>query len=164
LGAAWSRYNRLALSGPELSILDAMFMQHFVHGLHTKSTEYLNMISGEVFVLCTVEEGRSILDRIHLVTPLEDLQTKASLISDDELIITYLDTSDISALLAKEELLQLTTPRIGMENKIKDPTPFPLSIEEDNFDNDSSKAPTCDIKDLKFDPAGQDLEELLSSK
>jgi hypothetical protein len=75
-----------------------------------------------------------------------------------------LDTSDISALLAKEELLQLTTPRIGMENKIKDPTPFPLSIEEDNFDNDSSKAPTCDIKDLKFDPAGQDLEELLSSK
>jgi hypothetical protein len=25
LGAAWSRYNQLALSGPELSILDAMF-------------------------------------------------------------------------------------------------------------------------------------------
>jgi hypothetical protein len=33
LGAAWSRYNQLALSGPELSIPDAMFMQHFVHGL-----------------------------------------------------------------------------------------------------------------------------------
>jgi hypothetical protein len=26
LGAAWSRYNQLALSGPELSIRDAMFM------------------------------------------------------------------------------------------------------------------------------------------
>jgi hypothetical protein len=26
LGAAWSRYNQLALSGPELSISDAMFM------------------------------------------------------------------------------------------------------------------------------------------
>jgi hypothetical protein len=26
LGAAWSRYNQLALSGPELSIPDAMFM------------------------------------------------------------------------------------------------------------------------------------------
>jgi hypothetical protein len=35
LGAAWSRYNQLALSGPELSILDAMFMLHFVHGLGT---------------------------------------------------------------------------------------------------------------------------------
>jgi hypothetical protein len=32
------------------------------------------------------------------------------------------------------------------------------------LDNDSSKAPTCDIKDLKFEPARQDLEELLSSK
>jgi hypothetical protein len=29
LGVAWSRYNQLALSGPELSISDAMFMQYF---------------------------------------------------------------------------------------------------------------------------------------
>jgi hypothetical protein len=35
LGEAWSRYNQLALSGPELSILDAIFMQHFVHRLGT---------------------------------------------------------------------------------------------------------------------------------
>jgi hypothetical protein len=35
LGAAWSRYNQLALSGPELSTPDAIFMQHFVHGLGT---------------------------------------------------------------------------------------------------------------------------------
>jgi hypothetical protein len=131
LGAAWSRYNQLALSGPELSIPDAMFMQHFMHGLGTESAEYLDMTSGGVFVQCTVEEGKLILDRIFSVTPLEDLQFKASLISEDEPIITYLDTSDISALPAKEELLQLT--------------PFPLSIEEDCFDDDignSSKAPT----------------------
>jgi hypothetical protein len=37
LGVAWSRYNQLALSGSELSIPDAMFMQHFVYGLDTKS-------------------------------------------------------------------------------------------------------------------------------
>jgi hypothetical protein len=131
LGAAWSRYNQLALSGPELSIPDAMFMQHFMHGLGTESAEYLDMTSGGVFVQCTVEEGKLILDRIFSVTPLEDLEFKASLISEDEPIITYLDTSDISALPAKEELLQLT--------------PFPLSIEEDCFDDDignSSKAPT----------------------
>jgi hypothetical protein len=40
LGAVWSRYNQLALSGPELSILEAMFMQHFVHGFGTESAEY----------------------------------------------------------------------------------------------------------------------------
>jgi hypothetical protein len=33
LGAAWSRYNQLALLGSGLSIPDAMFMQHFVHKL-----------------------------------------------------------------------------------------------------------------------------------
>jgi hypothetical protein len=65
------------------------------------------MTSGGVFVYCMVEEGRSILDRIILVTPLEDLQIKAVLIYADVPIITYLDASDISALPAREELLQL---------------------------------------------------------
>jgi hypothetical protein len=101
-----------------------------------KSAEYLDMTSGGVFVHCTVEEGKSIVDRILSVTPLEDLQFKAPLISEDEPIITYLDTSDISALPAKEELLQCTAPGIGSENKIENPTPFPLSIEEDCFDDD----------------------------
>jgi hypothetical protein len=54
LGAAWYRYNQLALSGPELSIPDPMFIQHFVHGLGTESAEYLDMTSGRVFVYCTV--------------------------------------------------------------------------------------------------------------
>jgi hypothetical protein len=68
LGAAWYRYNQLALSSPELSILDVMFMQHFVHELGTESTEYLDMTSRGVFVHCTVEEGKLILDRILLVS------------------------------------------------------------------------------------------------
>jgi hypothetical protein len=73
LRADWSRYNQLALSGPELSIPDAMFMQHLVHRLGTKSAEYLDMTSRGVFVHCTVEEGKSILDRILSITLLEDL-------------------------------------------------------------------------------------------
>jgi hypothetical protein len=167
LGAAWSRYNQLALSGPELSISDAMFMQHFVHGMGTESAEYLDMTSRGVFVHYSVEEGKLILDRILSVTPLEDLWFKAPLISEDEPIITYLDTSDILALLAKEELLQLTARGIGSENKIEDSTPFTLSIEEDCFDDNighSSKAPACDLKGLKFEPAGQDPEEFMASK
>jgi hypothetical protein len=63
------------------------------------------MTSRGVFVHCTVEEGKLILDRILSVTPLEDLQIKSLLISEDELIITYLDISDISALPAKENFL-----------------------------------------------------------
>jgi hypothetical protein len=47
-----------------------MFMQHFVHGLGTESVEYLDMTYGGVFVHCTVEEGKLILDRILLITPL----------------------------------------------------------------------------------------------
>jgi hypothetical protein len=117
LGAVWSKYNQLALSGPELSIPNAMFMQHFMHGLGTESTEYLDMTSRGVFVHCTVEEGKSILDRILSITPHEDLQIEASLIFEGEQIIIYLDASDISALLAREELLQLTAPGIGSEKK-----------------------------------------------
>jgi hypothetical protein len=166
-GAAWSRYNQLASSSLELSILDAMFMHDFVHGFGTESAQYLDMTSEGVFLHCMVEEGKLILDRILSVTPLEDLQNKAPLISKDEPIITYLDASNISVLPAREELLQLTTPGIGSEKKIEDPTPFPLSIKEDCFDNDignSSKAPSCDLKGLKLKPAGQDLEEFMASK
>jgi hypothetical protein len=64
-------------------------------------------------------------------------------------------------------LLQLSAPVIGSKNKIEDPTPFPLSIEEDCFDNNignSSKAPTCDLKGLKFELAGQDMEEFMDSR
>jgi hypothetical protein len=92
-------------------------MQHFVHELGKKSAEYLDMTSEGAFVHCMVEEGKSILDRILLVTPLEDLQIKAPLISEDEPIITYLDTSDISALPAREELLQLAALGIGFEKQ-----------------------------------------------
>jgi hypothetical protein len=71
------------------------------------------MTSGGVFVHCTVEEGKSILDRILSITPLEDLQIEAPLISEDELIITYPNTLEISALPAREELLELTALGIG---------------------------------------------------
>jgi hypothetical protein len=107
LGATWSRYNQLALSGPELSILDAMFMQHSVHGLGTESVEYLDMTFGGVFVHCMVEQGKLILDRILLVTPLEDLQLKARHISEEEPIITYHDASKVSTSPERELLNSL---------------------------------------------------------
>jgi hypothetical protein len=74
----------------------------FMHGLGTESAEYLDMTSRGAFVHCMVVEGKSILDRILSVSPLEDLQIKAPLISEDEPIITYADASDISALPGRE--------------------------------------------------------------
>jgi hypothetical protein len=58
-------------------------------------------------------------------------------------------------------------PPINTLLLLPSPTPFTLSIEEDCSDDDignSSKAPTCDLKGLKFDPARQDLEEFMASK
>jgi hypothetical protein len=142
-----------------------MFMQHFVHGLGTESVEYLDMTSGRVFVHCTVEEGKLILDRILSVTPFEDPQLKAPHISEEELIITYLDASKVSTSPGRE-LFQLTTLEISSNKEEDDPTPFPLSIEEDCFEYDIgnlSKAPSCDKKGLFFEPAGQDQEEFMVS-
>jgi hypothetical protein len=138
------------LSGPELSIPDATFMHDVVHRLGTESAKYLDMTSGGVFVHCTIEEGKLILDRILSVTPLEDLQLKAPHISEEEPIITYPDASEVSTSPARE-LLQPTTPKISSNKEEDDPTPFPLSIKEDCFEYDIrnlSKAAICDKKGL----------------
>jgi hypothetical protein len=143
-----------------------MFMQHFVHELGTESIEYLDLTSGGDFVHCTVEEGKLILDRILLATPLEDLQLKAPHISEEEPIITYPDALEVSTSPVRE-LPQLTALEISSNKEEDDPTPFPFSIEEDCFEYDIrnlSKAPTCDKKGLFFEPAGQDREEFMVSQ
>jgi hypothetical protein len=143
-----------------------MFMQHFVHGLGIESAEYFDMTSRGVFVLCIVEEGKLILDRILSVTPLEDLELKAPHIFEEEPIITYHNASEVSTSLARE-LLQLTAPEISSNKEEDDPTPFPLFIEEDCFEYDIgnlSKASTYGKKGLFFEPARQDREEFMVSQ
>jgi hypothetical protein len=56
-------------------------MQHFVHGWSIESIEYLDMTSRGVFVQCTVEEWKLILEKILSITPLEDLQPTAPKLS-----------------------------------------------------------------------------------
>jgi hypothetical protein len=140
-----------------------MFMQHFVHGLSTEFAEYLDMMSGGVFIQCMVEEGKSILKKIISITPLVDLQPKALELYEDVMIITYPDTSDIPTSLAKAEFLRLTASEQGSNEDIADHTPSPLSIV-DLFDDDvgdMSKVPIYDIKGLNVEPIEQDLEEFL---
>ena len=52
------------MSGPNLSIPDHVFLQHFYIGLDTESTFYLDVTSGGSFTHKTPSEGRKILDRI----------------------------------------------------------------------------------------------------
>jgi hypothetical protein len=90
-----------------------MFMQHCVHRLSMEYAEYLYMTSGSVFVQCTVEEGKSILEKILSVTPHEDLHPRAPELSKDVPIITYPNALDIPTSPAKAEFLQLTAPELG---------------------------------------------------
>jgi hypothetical protein len=124
------------------------------------------MTYGGVLVHCTVEEGKLILDIILLVTPLEDLQLKAPHISEEEPIITYPNASKVSTSPTRE-LIQLIAPMISSNKEEDDPTPFPLSIEEDCFEYDIgnlSKAPTYNKKGLFFESAEQDREEFMVSQ
>jgi hypothetical protein len=164
IGAAWSRYKQIAMSGPEFSIPEAMSMQHFVHDLSMKSVEYLDMISGGVLFNALLREGKSILEKILLVTSLEDLQLRAPELYKDVPIITYLDASDIPTSPVRAEFLQLSASELGSNKDIKDHTPSPLSIQEDLLDDDvgdMSKVPTYDIKYLNGEPIEQDLEEFM---
>jgi hypothetical protein len=82
-----------------------------------------------------IEEGKLMLDRILSIIPLRDLQLKGPHISKEEPIITYPDASEVSTSPVRE-LLQLTAPKISSNKEEDDPTPFPLSIEEDCFEYD----------------------------
>jgi hypothetical protein len=137
-----------------------MYSRCYVHAAFCARVGY------RVFVHCTVEEGKLILDRILLVTPLEDLQLKAPHIFEEEPIITYPDASEVSTSPARE-LLQLTALEISLNKEEDDPTPFPLFIEEDFFEYDIgnlSKAPSCDKKGLFFESIGQDREQFMVSQ
>jgi hypothetical protein len=111
-----------------------------------------------------VEQAKSIHEKILSITPLEDLQCKALELSKDVPVITYPNTSDIRTSLAQADFLQLTALEQGLNEYIVNPTPAPLSIIEDLFDDDlgdMSKVLTCDIKDLNVKPAKHDLEHFL---
>ena len=64
IGAAWARFSLLLMSGPNLSIPDHVFLQHFYIGLDTESVFYLDVTSRGSFSHKTPSEGRKILDRI----------------------------------------------------------------------------------------------------
>jgi hypothetical protein len=104
------------------------------------------------------------MEKILSITLLEDLQPWAPELSEDVLIITYPNASDIPTSPTRAKWLQLTALELGSNEDLDSHTPSPLSIEEDLFDDDvedMSKVPSCDIKGLNVVLAEQDLEEFM---
>ena len=46
LGMAWDRFNALINTGPNLTIQDAILLQHFYMGLDRKTSKRLDTVSG----------------------------------------------------------------------------------------------------------------------
>jgi hypothetical protein len=55
LGKAWERFNTLLNSGPALTILEPILLQHFFMGLTRKTIEYLNTVAGGLFMNVSAE-------------------------------------------------------------------------------------------------------------
>jgi hypothetical protein len=69
LSMAWAHFNDLLNSGPDLSILDQMLLQHFYVGLSRKTAQLLDTSSRGSFLHLSASEGREILTKILENTP-----------------------------------------------------------------------------------------------
>ena len=64
LGTSWECINRLITTGPDLAILDPMLLQYFYMGLSKDSAQSLDQASRQSFLHLSINEARSMLDRI----------------------------------------------------------------------------------------------------
>jgi hypothetical protein len=64
IGAAWARLSLLAQSGPDLSQLDHLLLQHLNMGLSEEDAHYLDVTARGSFSHKTPAKGREILNKI----------------------------------------------------------------------------------------------------
>jgi hypothetical protein len=69
LVAAWECFNNLVRSGPSLSILDHVLLQHFYIGLDGKTSSFLNSASNGSFLHTSAPAARELLLKIAQSTP-----------------------------------------------------------------------------------------------
>jgi hypothetical protein len=55
LDKAWEHFNTLLNSGPDLTISEPIFLQHFFMGLTRRTIEYLNTVAGGSFMHVSAE-------------------------------------------------------------------------------------------------------------
>jgi hypothetical protein len=64
LASSWNHFTNLLASGPDLSLQDPIFLQHFYKGLDRESKQLLATTSRGSFLHVSLEKARSILDQI----------------------------------------------------------------------------------------------------
>jgi len=64
IGVAWAQFTLLVKSGPNLSLLEHLLLQHFYAGLDKESAHHLDLTSRGSFAHLTPIEGRKVLNRI----------------------------------------------------------------------------------------------------
>jgi hypothetical protein len=109
LGKAWERFNTPLSSGPDLTILEPILLQHFFMGLTRKTIEYLNTAIGGSFMHISAKKGRSILMKI-----LADLPEEREKLLEEESQLVKLESlpepSPTSAILDSEPQKKEKTP------------------------------------------------------
>jgi hypothetical protein len=69
LGTTLARFTNSLASGPDIGILEPIFLQHFRLGLDDESAKFLDTSSGGSFSHLTPSEGKEILGKILENTP-----------------------------------------------------------------------------------------------
>jgi hypothetical protein len=64
LGAAWARFMKTVESGPDLSIVEPILLQHFRDGLEPESAIFLDSSSGGSFAHLTLSRCKETLGKI----------------------------------------------------------------------------------------------------
>jgi hypothetical protein len=78
----WEHFDNLVYSGPALSILDLVLLQHFYMGLDRKTSKYLNLASQGSFLHISTAKGIELLLNISQATP--TYQTKQKFLEEEE--------------------------------------------------------------------------------
>ena len=122
------------MSGPNLSIPDHVFLQHFYIRLDPESAFYLDVTSGGSFTHKTLCEGRKILDRI---------TENTSFVANSEPSNEECTSNHEDILAAEFDLLPPTTLDSALEPSSEQqvpeeeiqPSEFPFEFEDDLFED-----------------------------
>jgi hypothetical protein len=78
LAISWDHFNELIVTGPDLTILDPILLQHFYVGLSKDFRESLDLASGGAFLHLSTSEARAMLNRISKITPCTSIHNELS--------------------------------------------------------------------------------------
>jgi hypothetical protein len=142
IGAAWARFSSLILSGPDLSLLDQVLLQHFHYGLNKEAALFLDTSSGGSFSHKTVSEGKAIPDKILENTPYtgvydefpeEEVEPSPKPLEEEHAAELEIPIDSSSNLVVEKPSEKGTQTQL--EDGEPSPLEFPFEFEEDIFED-----------------------------